>query len=215
MKSKRTTIFQKLLHLKGFLKASHKSEYFESYLSPKHFTQFEDIYQNLKNTDYCLTRKQIHFLELDFGASKRKTRATFGMPIYKKRIPFVSGARYQVYFYFMRLGQYKTLSQLHFINNRFFYGHINFSSDNTLKQHDESMIKNIVYSKYTGNVEEVNQIIDKNNNRLYIDNNVNFTINYLCDSPEVNKLLLNMIDHSQQNPTKKKEVTQRILEEAL
>lgn len=101
---------------------------------------------------------------------------------------------HRIHFYRDSLGMFRILSQYHFIGNEFIFASNRFSSQSRLSQDDKNQIVGQVQKKYLG--ESVKSKLnkfdfkfkDELNNRLFIDDDVHFYLNYIPGSEFVKNL---------------------------
>jgi len=110
-----------------------------------------------------------------------------------------------ILFYKLKLGKHKTKLEFHFLENTLFFYTYTFSH---LNAEDKNEIKQIIQKKYleekTLNLFK-NYIIDKNKNIIILNENIDFSISYLCNNKIAIEKILKHIDLKKvENETKDK-----------
>jgi len=99
-----------------------------------------------------------------------------------------------ILFYKLKLGKHKTKLEFHFFENTLFFYTYTFSH---LNAEDKNEIKQIIQKKYleekTLNLFK-NYIVDKNKNIIILNENIDFSISYLCNNKIAIEKILKHID---------------------
>lgn len=102
--------------------------------------------------------------------------------------------KHKVYFYRESLGAYRILSQYHFINGEFVMASNRFSSQSRLAGSDKNRIVGHLQKKYLGTASKVSlkdfdlKYQDTLNNRLFVNDDVHFYLNYIPGSEFVKRI---------------------------
>lgn len=175
--------------LRRFFK--NKSKYYSySYYRDSSFFMYNNIeslcYLFKTKNEIIKTEKTI-FLHTNtpFGSNLKSIKRKLGKPsCYIKKS--INSLCFDILFYKMYLGGYKTKHEVHFYKNKLYYFSYVFSY---LNESDKKFLKKIVCKKYLKQECELNNItiIDKYGNSIFISENVDFTINYITGDSEIRK----------------------------
>lgn len=145
-------------------------------------------YFNSISSEKNRTNEKIKFNGVEFDYNEKQTIEILGLPRFKIAQSGVL-SDHKILFYKYNIEPYKLKVQLHFFNDRFFFGSHTFD---IAKVHEMKKIKLGLIEKYFGEVALANQnsIIDNSNNLILISNSYPVVINYISG----NRHLLNSIE---------------------
>lgn len=166
---------------KFFLKSDN---YFSNgYYHEKTFALYNNLESLCKLSD-CnnkepLKTKSPIFLNknIEFGNNYAFIKRKMGKPTYKL-YRSVSALGFTILIYKMYLGAYKTKQEVHLYENTLYYFNYIFSY---LNNSDKEILRKLLCKKYLNEEQDLNNkvLIDKYNNKLFLSENVDFTIHYL------------------------------------
>ncbi|MBI9053345.1 MAG: hypothetical protein JEY96_05975 [Bacteroidales bacterium] len=120
---------------------------------------------------------------LSFGSKQNQIKKHLGTPsCYIKKT--VNSLEFNIMFYKIYMGGFKTKQEVHLYKNELFYFSYVFSY---LNAPDKEILQKLLCKKYLGNECELNDkvITDKYGNKIFITENVDFTINYLTGNKKI------------------------------
>ncbi len=171
--------------MKKLLRAEHTYYYYSSreeyYKSLFREENLKNIYKlvdkNLKTP--FISNQAIKFRDIPFGTPLNDVQKTLGTPRYKinnsKRVE-----NHQVIFYKFKLGGYRAVAQLHFLDNFFFYGSYTFKELNTASLRKiETVLDNKYFSSIDREMHTEEVVADADNNRLFVKKGLYLTIKYV------------------------------------
>lgn len=169
-----------------------KGEYylssFSSYTVDKILALFE-----MDADSFMFTHQPILFEQLEFGDSESKCISINGKPNFiSKDFRGLSGHTIFAYRSFL-LGN-QALSQLHFINNEFFFGALTISANDS---NTSSAVNRLLSEKYFGGRgldQALNYIVDRGRNKIIYENYVNITLKYISGKVEHRQVIEHHID---------------------
>jgi hypothetical protein len=155
---------------------------FAIYNSPESLTKLFDC--SKKEVIETKTPIFLH-KNIEFGSFPKKVRKKMGKASFKF-VRTVSSLDFKILLYRMYLGGYKTKQEVHFYEDSLYYFNYIFSY---LSTSDKENIKKLLCKKYLKQAcELINKIIiDEYGNKLFITENVDFTINYLTGDINIPK----------------------------
>jgi len=173
-----------------------RKEYYERRIFPQNVTSFSEY------NDGTFSKSEVNFKGLPWGTLKSNVIRLYGIPRYSYRIK-PEDYIYEVIFYKERLENMKTLVQLHFINDYFFYACYTFKENN---KNALELVKTNISNKYGGL--EINThgnkciYIDANKNKIIVTDSVYMHVGYLSGSEELFKMLNTFQAHRNENERK-------------
>lgn len=116
--------------------------------------------------------------KIPFGSNSKLVKRKLGKPMcYIKKC--INTLEFNILFYKMYLGGYKTKQEAHFFEDKLYYFSYVFSYMN---DSDKESLKKLICKKYLKKECDLNnlKIVDKYGSAIFITESVDFTINYLC-----------------------------------
>ncbi len=168
---------------------NNKYYYSRDYFYERLVSNYNDVdsYLDLKTkvseADSLHTKHNIFFSKsIKFGSSLSSVKRKLPSPNYQ--VIGNPGLKCHILFYRIFIGRHKVKLEMHFFQNRLFFFNYNFTS---LNEPDKMEILNIMKSKYGVSMTELKEkrtIKDNDGNYIFIDFNINLSINYLCPSDD-------------------------------
>ena len=182
----------------------HKKSYYEKLLAG-----YDDLkrYQAILSPDLypVNTDNPINISDkVKFGSCIEEVREKLGSPRYtytNQSLP----RDLNIFLYKKKLGGYKVKLEIHFFRNTLFYFNYIFSYVNNK---DKNLLFNILSKKYFQNVSRVKdfEAVDPKGHRVFVEDGLNFRINYLVNDQQMLNRLYGMINKMKNN--KKKQLFQ-------
>jgi len=151
-------------------------------LNPKFSDTTKHIKSSLAITPYSLV----------FGSNSKLIVRQLGTPAFiHDNTNYVQG--HYTYFYKKKIGNYKLLIQLHFLNDILFFVCTEIYANNDLTRRDKHKIVQLIFQKYgTPEVEEDGNILvkleDNNGNIMFTRDESEFFICYLSNNSDIKEL---------------------------
>jgi hypothetical protein len=191
-----------------------------------YYSSKEEYYKSLfREADmkslYVLLDKNLHppvianpaikFRDIEFGAALSDVLKKLGSPRYK--INNSQGIEtHQVFFYKFKMGGYRTVAQLHFLNNFFFYANYTFKDlNNANLKKIEEVLENKYFNTVEGNGLGDQVVADTDNNRLFVNKGLYLTIKYVSG----NRKFHDDVIHQMQTRQEKKQQAEKRQHESL
>ena len=158
-----------------------RKDYYERLVTPKNVSFFNDLRKDQKG----MLRIDIPviFRDLHFGASPRQASPLLGEPRY---VVESSGISSRIFFYKESISNHRIITQLHFLNEEFFYACYSFRHTTPA---ETASIRKLLFEKYSkmngDTAEKYDHMIDSDNNVIRVYDNVNFNIVYLWGNNKV------------------------------
>ena len=174
---------KRLKKIFSFVLNRNNKYYSKNYYQTKSFA----IYHNLESLTKLFDCSKLEVIEtktpiflnknIEFGSNQKTVKKKIGKPSFKF-FRTLSSLDFKILLYRMYLGGYKAKQEVHFYEDSLYYFNYIFSY---LSTSDKENIKKLLCKKYLQEGCELKGkvIIDKYRNKLYITENVDFTINYL------------------------------------
>ena len=155
-----------------------------------------------------ITNTKIKFREIEFGTARAEVVKILGSPRYKIINQKYSGA-HQVLFYKFEMGGFRTVTQLHFLNNFFFYASYTFKD---LNKTSLAKVEEVLNSKYFGNKDgkELSglAVADTENNRLFVTKGLYLTVKYVSGNQKIHDDIVRLM-HTRQEKNRHSERQQQ------
>ena len=162
-----------------------RREYYKNLTTPK---DIEEIIRRCKNSakQVVYSETNIKFNNIELGASLYDFMEKQESPRYEIKNTYLELIKHTVLFYKEQIGRHKAFSQYHFIDNSLFWGVYLFI--NKLDNNEIGEIEKVLKKKYNiqDDVNLKNAIlIDSNNNKLELNNEIYSTINYVSGNEKI------------------------------
>ena len=157
---------------------SSREEYYKSLFREDNLkTLYKLIDKNISTP--IITHQKIQFRDIEFGTTISEVQKKLGPPRYKidnsKKVE-----NHQALFYKFKMGAYRAVTQLHFLDDFFFYGSYVFKDLNTANL---KKIEAVLDSKYFSSIDSdtlTSEVVaDDDNNRLFVNKGLYLTIKYV------------------------------------
>lgn len=203
-----SSILKYIVHLKIKYKFNkyYPKDYFFNRLVLKTFniSKYTNVHKSKKglSSDTDITfDNDINFGDSPFSIWRKLGNSSFK---YERKGDY----RHKILLYKLYIGNYKTKIEYHFFNKQLFFITYTFPDLN-----DYSKLKNMIKNKYLDDTNinlEDHKIMDRNNNILYLDTSMEFTLNYFTGNEYI-------IDHieGKLSDIKKKVEEQLILSDKI
>ncbi len=178
------TLFQKESKLTGYTYSKNyqgKEDYYQNLIREDSTSRFLEVYarqtEAFTNPGLC-----IRFRNLPFGISAGEVVNLMGKPRYEydndRRI-----TSHKIFFYRTGLSHFRAVSQLHFINDQFFYAKYSF------RNYDTENLENVLsalkdkyfYTKQF--TDKISQVKDEDKNTVMVEKSIHLGIAYLSGNP--------------------------------
>ncbi len=196
-----------ILDMKKLHYYSTRNSYYESLLSLHSNKQFfNNLMKIINNSNKIKTNIEIKIIENKTinEISIKDIIRKYGNSHYKIINKDLLGIK--ILFFKRKIGKYKTKLEFHFFNKKLFFYTYNFSD---LNIEDKNEIKEIIKKKYL--VKNFNYIIDKSNTIITLNDNVNFSISYLCNNKIILEKIIKSIDFINGEHKNQKKIYRKIL----
>ncbi len=158
-----------------------RKEYYARMCTPKNITFFQDLRKAGKRV--LRVDLPVIFRDLKFGSRPDEVTAVLGEPRY---IGEPNGISSSVFFYKETISDHKIITQLHFLGEEFFYACYTFRDKSSV---EIMTIRKLLFEKYSkmngDTAEKYDLMIDKDDNIISVNDNVNFNIVYLWGDKKV------------------------------
>ena len=158
-----------------------RDEYYVNLLRDDTLSRLLDLFERQHNS-YLNRELQISFQGLPFGIGKNYIFKKMGKARYEydnnNRVP-----SHKILFYRTAFKQFKTITQLHLIKDRFFYAKYSFRH---VASDDTNNILTVLRNKYfyTDQFEDkLSQVKDAQQNTILLEKSLNLNIGYLSGDP--------------------------------
>jgi hypothetical protein len=160
-----------------------KNEYYDRLIVPKDVSFFKTIMEADKKV--LKVDMPAIFRGIKFGSSPEEAMKIFGEPRY---VSENSGISSLVAFYKEEMSNHRVITQLHFMDNEFFYACYTFRNETEVER---KAVKKILFEKYSklngDTAERYDHLIDTAGNIITVHDSVNFNIVYLWGNEKVKK----------------------------
>ncbi len=158
-----------------------KDYYYERILTKYHGT--EEFNKLLERNLISLHSKAD--IKLEFGDSCLEIKEKYGVPDFKFKFKYKESSiiNHKIYFYRLKMGEYKTKCEMHFFDNKLFYKSYTL---NYLTHDDKCKIIDTISHKYLDKpfLHKTTKIVDSYGKVILIEDVVDFTIFYLDSGSE-------------------------------
>lgn len=177
---------------------SDREHYYEQFTFPKRISQFLEWKKDVQNSPLFQSGLIFKFRNVEFGASKKTVFEENGKPRYIRLGKKFGNLKHEIAFYKDLMHDHKLISQLHFIDDLFFYGCHTFRY---LPREKFQLIKSMLIEKYSPLCPDVHRgggavLVDKLNNQIRLVDNVFLNLVYLSGEDKVEKILEKCINES-------------------
>lgn len=158
---------------------SDREEYYEQFTFPKSILQFLKWQTDTRTAILLNPGLTVRFKNIEFGTSKKQVYEKNGKPRYLRLGGVFAEKKHEIAFYKEMFYDNKLISQLHFIDDLFFYGCHTFRS---LPSDNFSLIKKTVLEKYglrNFDDKNYNVLTDSHKNQIRFVDNVFLNLVYL------------------------------------
>jgi len=194
---------------------SSKNNYYQSRLN--RIDSWEKLYNFIKDSEYISLpkEKEIVFYDLPFGLSQKAIVKQFGKP----RHILINNPKikdHEVYFYKFNFYGVMAKCEIHFIKKSFFLASYFFSRtiDDACKE-----ILDIILLKYMDGAslsfENKFQLVDKNNNRLIFEKDVDYVVTYFSGDSNLNQSIIDKIKEAEFKRLNSRKIRETVLRRAL
>lgn len=156
-----------------------REDYYEQFTFPKNILQFLRWQSDTQTAIRLSPEQNFCFRNIEFGSSKKAVYEKKGKPRYVRLCGMFSEKKHEIAFYKEMQDSNKLISQLHFIDDLFFYGCHTFRS---LPRDNFPLIKKAVFEKYgIRDFDDKNHeiITDSHKNQIRFVDNVFLNLIYL------------------------------------
>ena len=157
---------------------SSREEYYKSLFREDNLKMlYKLVDKNLPTP--VITDQKIKFRDIEFGTTISEVQKKMGSPRYKinncQKIE-----NHQILFYKFKMGGYRTITQLHFLSDFFFYGSYVFKDLNMANLRKiEEVLDNKYFSSIDHDAFTSEMVADTDNNRLFVNKGLYLTIKYV------------------------------------
>lgn len=177
---------------------SNRDDYYEQFTIPKSIIQFQQWREQINhadNVEIINSGRDFRFWRIDFGSSKKILYQKNGKPRFIRNGGLFGDKKHEIAFYKEVQNDQKLISQLHFLDDFFFYGCHTFRY---LSREKFPLIKKVLAEKYElteGFFDTGKIIVDRNNNQIRLIDNVFLNLIYFSGDENIKSMVDHYVTH--------------------
>lgn len=192
-----------------------KKNYYQSRLN--RIDSWEKLYKLTQDLNTVLVSddKQIHFYNVPFGVNQKAIIKQFGKP----RHILNNNSKikdHEVYFYKFNFYGVLAKCEIHFWKNSFFLASYFFNR--TIDDVSKDIV-DIIFQKYRNGLpiefENRFQLVDRNNNKLIFEKDVDYVVTYFSGDSQLNRSILDKIQEEEFKRMNSRKARENVLSRAL